>query len=287
MSSAVARVFAAKGRPRAHPLIVHLGARVALEGWAEAVPEAARRLAAACWPGPLTLVLRRGPEVALEVTGGLETVAIRVPSHPVARALLDTFGRGVAAPSANRFGRVSATAIEHVLRDLGDAVDYLLEGDACEIGVESTIVDVTGARPVLLRPGGIPRFELEKILGEPLAAAGPDAPAAPGTLPSHYAPAARVLAVRPEELSSALAGAVPPVAVIGREVDFTAAILSPTMDVVGFSDAQTFARELYATLRALDDRGIATVVAVFPPERGLGETIADRLRRAAAPRSDS
>src|SRR5882757_9457252 len=175
---AVAKIFAAKGRPRAHPLIVHLADAAQLDAWAIDVPEAARRLARAAWPGPLTIILRKGPRVAAAVTGGAETVGLRVPSHPVAHALLRAFGGGIAAPSANRFGAVSPTTADHVAGDLGDALDYLLDGGACEVGVESTIVDLSRGRPVLLRPGGLPRERIEPIAG-PLEAPDAAAPAAP------------------------------------------------------------------------------------------------------------
>ena len=196
--AAVARIFAAKGRPAHHPLIVHLAPEARLDDWAVEIPDAARRLARAGWPGPLTLILLRGPRAAAAATGGAATVGLRVPAHPVAQALLRRFGGGIAAPSANRFGAVSPTTADHVARDLGDAVDYLLDGGPCEVGVESTIVDLSRDRPVLLRPGGMSREAIEAITG-PLAAADPDAPAAPGTLASHYAPRAEVIAVAPDE----------------------------------------------------------------------------------------
>ncbi|MBA3455929.1 MAG: threonylcarbamoyl-AMP synthase, partial [Deltaproteobacteria bacterium] len=192
--AAVARIFAAKGRPRAHPLIVHLAPDARLSDWAIDVPESARRLAAEAWPGPLTIILARGPRVSLATTGGSETVGLRVPAHPMAQDLLRAFGGGIAAPSANRFGAVSPTTADHVTADLGDDVDYVLDGGACDVGVESTIVDLSRGRAVLLRPGGLAREAIEAIIG-PLAEADLAAPAAPGTLASHYAPRAQVIAV--------------------------------------------------------------------------------------------
>jgi L-threonylcarbamoyladenylate synthase len=178
-AAAVARVFQVKGRPRSHPLIVHIGGADLLGDWAEDVPATARRLAECFWPGPLTLVLRRGRRVPLEATGGLETVAVRVPAHPVALALLTAFGGGVAAPSANRFGSVSPTTADHVRAELGDAVDFVLDGGPCQVGVESTIVDATGDTPSILRPGGVTRprsgarVPARGPLDEPRSGAGP------------------------------------------------------------------------------------------------------------------
>jgi L-threonylcarbamoyladenylate synthase len=167
-SAAVARIFQVKGRPPSHPLIVHIGGAEHLDDWAEDVPASARLLAERFWPGPLTLVLRRGPRASLEATGGLETVAVRVPDHPVALALLSALGGGIAAPSANRFGSVSPTTANHLRAELGDAVDFVLDGGACQIGVESTIVDATGDTLSVLRPGGVTREDLEAALGRPL-----------------------------------------------------------------------------------------------------------------------
>ena len=280
---AVAKIFAAKGRPRAHPLIVHLAPDARLEDWAAEVPEVAHRLARAAWPGPLTMILARGPRVALAATGGAETVGLRVPAHPVAQALLRAFGGGVAAPSANRFGAVSPTTAEHVAADLGDAVDYLLDGGACDVGVESTIVDLSRGQPVLLRPGGLARETIEAITG-PLRRADATAPAAPGTLASHYAPRAEVIAVRPDEVPGAVAAATGRVAVLASAAAFARwpalpAIAHPLPD-----DVAGMARALYAALRDLDASGVDVVIAALPPAAGLGEAVGDRLLRAAGPR---
>lgn len=280
---AVARIFATKGRPRAHPLIVHLAPGVELEGWAREIPEAAHRLARAAWPGPLTIILRRGPRVASATTGGADTVGIRVPSHPIAQALLAAFGGGVAAPSANRFGAVSPTTADHVAADLGDDVDYLLDGGPCDVGVESTIVDLSRGIPTLLRPGGLAREAIEPITG-PLLAPDAFAPAAPGTLVSHYAPRAEVLAVDLAEVPAAVAGARGRVAVLAPRSAFShwpnlTAHPHPLPD-----DAAGMARDLYAALRELDAAGFDVVVAALPPAAGLGEAVGDRLRRAAGPR---
>jgi L-threonylcarbamoyladenylate synthase len=284
--TAVGRIFAAKGRPRAHPLIVHLAPDARLDDWATDVPESARRLAAAAWPGPLTIILARGPRVSPATTGGSETVGLRVPAHPMAQELLRAFGGGVAAPSANRFGAVSPTTADHVVADLGDAVDYVLDGGACAVGVESTIVDLSRGHAVLLRPGGLAREAIEAIIG-PLAAADVAAPAAPGTLASHYAPRAQVLAVRLDEVPAALAAALAShrrVAVLAPASAFSgwppsSAVAHPLPD-----DAEGMARELYAALRDLDAAGVDVVIAALPPAAGLGEAVGDRLLRAAGPR---
>ncbi len=284
---AVAGIFAAKGRPRGHPLIVHLAADAKLDDWAIDVPEVARTLAAAAWPGPLTLILRKSARVAAAVTGGADTVGLRVPAHPLAQALLRAFGGGIAAPSANRFGAVSPTTADHVIADLGDAVDYVLDGGSCTVGVESTIVDLSRGRAVLLRPGGMPREAIEAITG-PLHELDPAdlaTPAAPGTLESHYAPRARVIAVERHQVAAALAYAHGRLAVLAPRSVLSALVTAP--DVVLHAlpeDPEGMARELYAALRALDLHGVDVVIAALPPAAGLGEAVGDRLRRAAGPR---
>ncbi|MGW3009879.1 L-threonylcarbamoyladenylate synthase [Streptomyces sp. NPDC001219] len=287
--AAVARIFQVKGRPPAHPLIVHIGAAEQLGDWVEDVPEAARLLAERFWPGPLTLVLRRGRRVPLEATGGLETVAVRVPDHPVALALLSAFGGGVTAPSANRFGSVSPTTAGHVGAELGEAVDFVLDGGPCEVGVESTIVDVTGDVPSILRPGGVTREDLEAVLGRPVAVPTASRVRVPGQHPSHYAPRARVVLVEPErvvaeaELAQELGhqvGVFLPPSVADAPVKAHAVVAVPT-------SMGAYARGLYGFLRALDQRGCDLIVASLPAEEGLGLAIANRLRRAAGPRPSS
>ncbi|HEY4243984.1 MAG TPA: L-threonylcarbamoyladenylate synthase [Kofleriaceae bacterium] len=287
---AVARIFTVKGRPRAHPLIVHLAPEAELEGWAREVPRVARALAAAAWPGPLTIILRRGPRVAAATTGGADTVGLRVPSHPMAQALLRELGGGIAAPSANRFGGVSPTTAAHVEEDLGDDVDYILDGGPCEVGVESTIVDLSRERPAILRPGGLPREAIEAVTG-PLVEPDAGAPAAPGTLASHYAPAAQVVAVEPADVPAAIAAAflredfAVRVAVLAPASAFAAwGPLAPAVPVPLPDDASGMARALYAALRDLDAAGVDVVIAALPPAAGLGEAVADRLRRAAGAR---
>ncbi len=184
----VRRIFALKGRPANHPLIVHLQGVDELVHWARDIPFSVERLTSRFWPGPLTLVLKRATGVIDEVTGGQDTVGLRVPSHPVAQQLLQAFGGGIAAPSANRFGRVSPTTAQHVREDLGDAVDLILDGGACEVGIESTILDLSSGAPVLLRPGRIGAAEIETVIGAQVARASAQSPRAPGMLEAHYAP---------------------------------------------------------------------------------------------------
>ncbi|MEU6409765.1 L-threonylcarbamoyladenylate synthase [Microbispora sp. NPDC046933] len=284
--AAVARVFQVKGRPPSHPLIIHIGGAEHLGDWVEDVPVTARLLAERFWPGPLTLVLRRGRRVPLEATGGLETVAVRVPDHPVALALLSAFGGGVAAPSANRFGSVSPTTANHVRTELGDAVDFVLDGGPCEVGVESTIVDATGDTPSVLRPGGVTREDLEAVLGGTLAVHSTSRIRVPGQHPSHYAPRARVVLVEPEKVVVE--------AELAQELGHRVGVFLPP----SYGDAQVkahavvavpgsmaaYARGLYGFLRELDQRGCDLIVASLPVEEGLGLAIANRLRRAAGPR---
>jgi L-threonylcarbamoyladenylate synthase len=279
---AVAAIFAAKGRPRFNPLIVHVPGLAEAENLA-VFDDRGRRLARRFWPGALTLVLPRRPEagVSLLASAGLDTVALRVPSHPVAQALLREAGCPVAAPSANRSGRVSPTTAAHVLAEFAGAAGpaLILDGGACPIGIESTVLDLTGARPVLLRPGGITLEELAAMLGTvEIDAADAEAPRSPGRLPSHYAPELPVrlnaASARPGEALLAFGPEAPP--------GFAAVLfLSRTGDLA------EAAANLFAMLRALD-RPEFSGIAVMPiPERGLGRAINDRLRRAAAPRPAS
>ena len=286
--TAVARIFAVKGRPRAHPLIVHL-AEPDLAGWARELPAAAHQLAHAFWPGPLTIILRRGPKVADATTGGADTVGLRVPAHPMALALLRAFGGGVAAPSANRFGAVSPTTADHVAADLGADVDYILDGGACDVGVESTIVDLSRGRAVLLRPGGLAREDIERVIG-PLASADVHAPAAPGTLASHYAPRARVYAVSAADVPAAVAAVrdrasrIAVLAPVSAFESWPTEALAHTEERALPDDVAGMAHQLYAALRDLDASGVDVVIAALPPAAGLGEAVGDRLLRAAGPR---
>jgi L-threonylcarbamoyladenylate synthase len=279
---ALARLYAVKGRPGEHPVIVHVGAPEQLDEWAADVPVAARRLGDALWPGPLTIVVRRAGRVLDAVTGGGDTVGVRVPDQPVALALLRAFGGGIAAPSANRFGHVSPTTAADVRADLGDDVDVVLDDGPCTVGVESTIVDCTGNQLVILRPGGITRERVEEVSGQAVGVRSDGLVRAPGTLKSHYAPETTVLVVDRQELTeraTALLAAGERVAVLApRPIPaFPADVL--VLDAPAGADE--YARVLYARLREADRRGVDVLVAVPPPETGVGVAVGDRLRRAA------
>lgn len=267
---AVRRVFEVKQRPVDHPLIVHV--RLDDVGaWAAELSSAAEALAAACWPGPLTVLVRRSARVSDVVTGGRDTVGLRVPAHPVAQALLERSGRAIAAPSANRFGRVSPTTARHVLDDLGSVLDpardVVLDGGPTPVGVESTIVDCTTDPPQLLRPGAIAAEDVERILGRALDT--PQGPArAAGMLGTHYAPRAAVVLVDDARSAEDRAAAL---AADGRRVS----VLDLSDDLV------RYAHELYARLRQADDDGDDVIVAVLPEPRALGHAIRDRLQKAA------
>ena len=268
---AVRRVFAVKGRPLDHPLIVHVASASALPRWAASVPPAAEALAAGCWPGPLTVVLPRRPDVDATVAGGRDTIALRVPAHKLTLAVLEAFGGGIAAPSANRFGHVSPTTAQHVRDDLGDDVDLVLDGGPCTVGVESTIVDLTVEPPSVLRPGGIPLAALEAIVDGPVKGEDTGPRRAPGMLASHYAPHARVEVVDDPDAAAARAGAL-------RADGVRAGVLDPG------PDPDAYARHLYEWLRRADDDGLEVLVVVPPAATGLGWAVRDRLRKAAGPR---
>jgi L-threonylcarbamoyladenylate synthase len=284
-AAAVRRLFAVKGRPPTHPVIAHLGPRARLDDWASEVPDAARRLAGAFWPGACTLVLRRAPGTIVdEVTGGLPTVGLRVPNHPLALELLDAFGGAVAAPSANRFGRVSPTTAEHVRADLDGDVDVVLDGGTCTIGVESTIVDCTTEPFAILRVGGVAVDEVERVAGAPVVRKTRGEVAAPGTLDAHYAPAARVELVERRGLAAraaALSASGARVGVLALASDRTA-VADEIIVLAAPSDVDEYARVLYQRLRDADDRGLDVVLAVPPPDTGIGAAVRDRLSRAAA-----
>lgn len=284
-AAAVAKIFAAKGRPADHPLIVHLPSAAHLPRWARAIPADAERLAAAFWPGPLTLILRRQPEVLDAVTGGQDTVGLRVPNHPLALELLAAFDSGIAAPSANRFGRISPTTAAHVREELGGRVPLVLDGGPCPVGIESTILDLSRGAPVLLRPGSIGAADIARVLGRAPEAAAPqdEAPRVSGSLAAHYAPRTPLQLVSSDGLLFALRNAL----VAGERV----AVLAPTAQAITHefvtwrqapAEPAAFAHDLYAGLRELDALGCARILVQQPPAGEAWLAVNDRLRRAAA-----
>lgn len=281
---ACARIFEAKGRPSFNPLISHVPS-LDIAQQHGVFDEQALQLADAFWPGPLTLVVPKKPDSPIcdLATSGLPTVALRVPAGPVMRYLAERTGRPLAAPSANRSGKISPTCAEDVVQDLGQALSFVIDAGPCEVGIESTIVGVTGGAPVLLRPGGISREQIEEALGRPLenpdVSGQPDAPSAPGMLTSHYAPNAdmslEATGVAPDEALLSF-GPTPLPGANGALAEFN---LSATADLT------EAAANLFKAMRSLDSTGAQTIRVQHIPSFGLGEAINDRLRRAAAPRS--
>ncbi len=279
--TAVDQVFAAKGRPADHPLIVHVASLKESELWVVDLPSWAWTLAQACWPGPLTLVGNRTSLASDKITGGQDTVAVRVPDHSltlqVLQGLADRGIHGVVAPSANLFGHVSPTSAQHVAADLGDYLKkhdgLILDGGACRVGVESTIVLATGDFPVILRPGGITRKMITEITGLPTSESGDNQPRVSGSLDSHYAPDAQVSLVRSDVVQSLDHGGLIAFAEIATPSGVTRLSSPTTID--------EFANSLYSALRAADEQGITNVFVVPPQDEGLAEAVLDRLRRAA------
>jgi L-threonylcarbamoyladenylate synthase len=284
--AAVAKIFAAKDRPVGHPLIVHLADAADAGAFAARLPAVATRLIDAFWPGPLTLIVARAPDMATAAAGGHPTIGLRVPAHPVAHDLIAAARRlgvpGVAAPSANRFGRISPTLAAHVVESFGAAL-AVLDGGACRIGIESSIVDCSGPRPMLLRPGTLSRERLESAAGEPLLAPDASAASAPGTLEAHYAPRAKVRLMATSTLHTALQvlGAEPlSLAVYSRTV--------PSGVAPGLRHRRMPARpeqaahELYSVLRELDAEGVQLIWVEDPPPGADWDGVRDRLTRAAA-----
>jgi L-threonylcarbamoyladenylate synthase len=274
-AEAVARLYAAKGRPADHPVIVHFAHADAAFTYAREVPPAALKLAEAFWPGPLTMVLKRSPKAKDFVTGGQDSVGLRVPSHPVARALLAEFDGGVAAPSANRFGQVSATRASHVVDEI--EAEFVLDGGASEVGIESTIVDLSGVAPVLLRPGRISKAELEKVLGAEVLEKSAGSPRHSGGLERHYAPKTPAMLVTSLQLDAEIAKLGADAAVLAfskpdERVDYW--IRMP-------KDPKVYAQKLYAALRELDETASGTILIETPPSTPEWDAIRDRLTRAA------
>jgi L-threonylcarbamoyladenylate synthase len=276
---ACARIFEAKDRPLFDPLIVHVAEHRELDVLCAGVDKRAQRLIDRFWPGPLTLVLPKTDRVPDLVTAGLATVAVRMPAHVIARELIRLAGVALAAPSANRFGRLSPTTAEHVVEQLADRVDLVIDGGPCPVGVESTIIDVTGPAPRLLRPGGIPFEELAVVIGDiEIAAATPDRPTAPGQLASHYAPRTP-LAIIP--LAEAICRATGRVGLLALRMPTDCRPFAHIECLSPSGDLPEAAAKLFAALHRLDAAGLDAIYAEPIPDAGLGRAIMDRLRRAA------
>jgi len=286
--AAVRKIFEAKGRPSNHPVIVHLDSPRFLHRWVREVPEAATKLAERFWPGPLTMVMPRATNVHDIVTGGQDTVAIRVPSHPMAQQLLTAFGGGIAAPSANRYGRLSPTRAEHVREELGESVKVILDGGECQIGLESTIVSFEGQNVRLLRPGGITAAQIRQVVGELLVGADLGSPRVPGGTPSHYAPTTPMAIVPSGEVdahAAALSEGGRRVAVLAQRLPLK------SHKYVTWINAgrrpEQYGHDLYANLRTLDKAGCAQILVQDVPEGEAWDAIRARLRRAASSVSES
>ncbi|MEI8034204.1 MAG: L-threonylcarbamoyladenylate synthase [Betaproteobacteria bacterium] len=280
---AIKKVFTAKGRPHDHPLIVHLATHTPLSLWAQNIPATAHALAHAFWPGPLTLILQRHPSVSDWVTGGQDTVALRVPNHPLTQALLSAFGGGLVGPSANRFGQISPTTAAHVLHEAMETIDGVIDGGACTVGIESTIVDLSGSQPTLLRPGHIRADEIEALLGTPLQSPHQHSPRAPGMLAKHYAPHTPILLVEKDLIDTlvrSLTHQGQRVGVLAREA------LSPFINNIVWLSAgltpNVYASKLYSNLRYLDEAHCDVLIVESLPLENDWAAPRDRLARAAA-----
>ena len=278
-AAACRRIYIAKGRPSDNPLIVHINGEAMLPLVARRVSPLARRLMKAFWPGPLTLIFDKTAAVPAAVTGGRGTVAVRCPSHPAARALLRALGEPIAAPSANRSGRPSPTTAAHVLRDLRGRVPLILDGGACRRGLESAIVDARGRRPVLLRPGTIAPEAIARAAGAAVAAPGRAAPPAPGTRHRHYSPSCAVVLVPPVLVRKGFAGLDRRDGLLHRSA-WKGVRPAFVRRVPG--GIASYARELFAALRAAEAAGVKTLYVETVPDLGVGRAVMDRLRRAAA-----
>ena len=285
--TAVGNIFRAKGRPADHPLIVHLADIASLPHWAIDIPASAYALAAAFWPGPLTLILQRHPSVIDAISGGQDTIGLRIPNHPLALQLLREFNRhlpggGLAAPSANRFGRISPTTAAHVREELGESVAAILDGGPCAVGIESTILDLSGTMPRILRPGRIGVDEIRRVLGASPAEKSPQtAPRVSGSLDAHYAPRTPLRLVAAADLHAEVDRALQSgvrLAVLSTHADPQRARL--VWQRVG-TDSREFARQLYAELRRLDACACDLILVEIPAADAIGHAVMDRLRRAA------
>lgn len=281
---AVRKVFQVKGRPADHPLIVHVAQAKQLMDWAQNIPESAYKLAQAFWPGPLTIVLEKRPEVLASVTGGQPTVALRIPRHPLALSLLNAFGKGLVAPSANRFTRVSPTTASAVREELGEAIDLVLDGGACEVGLESTIIDLSGEQPIILRPGMISAEQISAVLGVPVNTRYQEKTTtrAPGMHHLHYAPTTQTQLIATNDIISAVHAlddaALPIVCLAHSDVCFPQ---RKGVYWVNMSATPTaYAHELYRTLRSLDSQQYKAIWIEAVSEEAEWEAIRDRLNKA-------
>ncbi|MBT9568733.1 MAG: threonylcarbamoyl-AMP synthase [Thiobacillus sp.] len=278
---AVARIFAAKGRPADHPLIVHLASAVHMTDWAREIPDSAWKLAEQFWPGPLTLILKRAPKMGEAASGGLDTIGVRVPGHPVAQALLTAFGGGVAAPSANRFGRISPTCAAHVLSELRGRIDAVLDGGVCSVGLESTILDLSSPVPRVLRPGAVTADMLAAVIGPLDAVPAGETPRAPGNLEAHYAPVTplRLVPSRGLEAEAGRLAATGAIVVLAQRAPLSA-INCQWIQLPG--DAVAYGHDLYARLREADALEATYILIEAPPGGTEWTAVNDRLKRAAA-----
>ncbi len=278
---AVARIFSLKGRPADHPVIVHLARTEHIRDWAIDIPAAAWPLAEKFWPGPMTVILKRGAHVSDLITGGQDTVGLRVPSHPLALELLESFARGIAAPSANRFGRISPTTAQHVRDEFGDAVPIVLDGGACSIGIESTIIDLSSGRARLLRPGMITHAQIRAVIGDLDTLPKQNSPRVSGALKAHYAPRTSMISLTRE----ALVAAINKIDARSRTriglLTCTAQNEMPHNICLG-QDPHQYARDLYAAMHTLDAAQLAEIWVEQPPLELAWAAIHDRLMRAVA-----
>lgn len=286
--AAVAKIFEAKGRPKTHPVIVHLDSPRFLHRWVAEVPEVVTKLAEKFWPGPLTVVMKRAANVHDIVTGGQDTIAVRVPSHPMAQQLLTAFGGGIAAPSANRYGKLSPTRPEHVRDELGDAVKVILDGGESQIGLESTIVNCADGKVRLLRPGAVTAAQLRSVVGDLLMGPDLESPRTPGSTPSHYAPTTPLIIVPAGEIdarAAALSEGGVRIAVLAQRLPLK------SHKYVTWINAgrrpEQYAHDLYANLRTLDKAGCQKILVQDVPTDERWDAIRDRLVRAASSISES
>jgi L-threonylcarbamoyladenylate synthase len=280
---ALAKIFHAKGRPIDHPLIVHLADSVQLTDWVRDVSPIGLTLAEAFWPGPLTLIFKKAPHVLDIITGGQDTIGIRMPNHPIAKRLLKEFGTGLAAPSANRFGRISPTTALAVQEELQSSVDLVLDGGQCDVGVESTIIDVSGENPVILRPGIISKAQIESVLEQPIQKQQQNSPRVSGSHTSHYAPLTKTYLIETKNIPSFIDNLKPedlPMAFLLIKTKF---LPREQVDCIAMStDPKIYAHDLYSTLRELDKKHYKQIIIEsVPAMNGDWDAIRDRLSKAS------